>query len=140
MTQLFRAMKESPSGLADAGDNARALGIRPGIDVPAIKPDDIVRPGQGGLSVSPDDPLSLPVFRRPPEFQGVGKDPVWAITPAELGPDLCYRPDPTSTDHGFIEPARPMPLGEYQRALARTQARWRKVEPEEAKGSDANET
>ena len=48
------------------------LGVRPGIDVPALYPLDIVQPGQGGLSVSPDDPLNLPYFRRPPEWQGAG--------------------------------------------------------------------
>lgn len=68
--------------------------------------------------MSPDDPRNLPYFRRPPRLQGVGKDPVWSLSETELGPDLCYRPDPTQPGHGFVEPARPMPLDEYQRALA----------------------
>jgi hypothetical protein len=37
------------------------------------------RPGttrSGGLSVSPDDPLSLPYFRRPSELGGMGQGPV----------------------------------------------------------------
>ncbi len=85
MTRLFRAMKETAEGLAEIGDDARTLVVRPGTDVPVGKLEDIVQPGQGGLSVSPDDPRNLPAFRRPPEFQGVGKDPVWAIAEAELG-------------------------------------------------------
>jgi hypothetical protein len=127
MTQLFRAMKEAGHGQCEVGESARALGIRPRIDVPATNPGDTVHAGQGGMSVSPDDPQKLPYFRRPPQFGGTGKDPVWTIRDEELGPDLCYRPDPNRPDHGFIEPARPMPLSEYQQALARTQPLWRKV-------------
>lgn len=127
MARLFRAMKESADGFVEIGESARALGIRPGIDVPVSKPEEMIQPGQGGLSVSPDDPMNLPAFRRPPEFQGVGKDPVWMITEAELGPDLRYRPDPASADHCFIEPARAMTLGDCQLALARTRALWRKA-------------
>jgi hypothetical protein len=90
--------------------------------------------------VSPDDPMNLPYIRRPPELQGTGRDPVWAITDAELGPDLCYRPDPSSPTHGFVEAARPMTLAEYQRALARTQALWKKAVPAPAKGGDEHGT
>lgn len=44
--------------------------------------------------------------RRPPEFGGTGKDPVWAISTDNLGPDLVYVPD--SSTHGTIKPNRPM--------------------------------
>ncbi len=140
MPRLFRAMKEGAEGLPEEGESARALGIRPGIDVLAGKPEEVVRPGQGGLSVSPDDPLNLPAFRRPPEYQGVGKDPVWTITAAELGPDLSYRPDPASAGHGFIEPARPMTLGDYRRALTRTRSLWRRATLEIVQRSDSDAT
>ena len=139
MPRLFRAMKEGVGGQPEEGESARALGIRPGIDVPVGKPEELLRPSQGGLSVSPDDPLNLPSFRRPPEYQGVGKDPVWTITAAELGSDLAYRPDPTSARQGFIEPARPMTLADYQRALARTRGHWRKATPAAAKRRDSND-
>jgi hypothetical protein len=87
-------MKEGTGGLPEIGPSARTFGIRPGVDVPVSNPSDQVLPGQGGLSVSPDDPLALPYYRRPPELQGAGRDPVWEITAAELGPALGYRPTP----------------------------------------------
>lgn len=108
------------------GASARCLGVRPGIDVPATMPHDMVQTGQGGLSVSPDDPMNLPVYRRPAPFQGTGKDPVWMIEDAKLGSDLIYRVDPRKAGHGFIEPALPMMLHEYQNALKATQTWWRK--------------
>jgi hypothetical protein len=124
MRVLFRAMKEASSGLVEVGATARTLGARPAIDVPAHDPTDLVYPGQGGMSVSPDDPMNLPYFRRPPRFRGTGKDPVWRIVEADLGPGLCFRPDATQPAHGFIEPSRPMSLAEYQEALEQTQMRW----------------
>jgi hypothetical protein len=124
MTLLFRAMQADAVGLPSVGAHARCLGVRPGIDVPAILPGDTVKPGQGGLSVSPHDPMNLPYFRRPPEFQGNGKDPVWACDDSQLGPDLVYRPDPSRSGHGFIEPAHPMTLDDFQQELTRTQAIW----------------
>jgi hypothetical protein len=127
MTELFRGMKEGANGLPEIGESSRTLGVRPGFDLPAFDPSHVVQPGQGGMSVSPDDPLSLPYFRRPPALGGVSKDPVWRIREADLGPDLHYRPDPARTGHGFVEPIRSMTLGEYQQALAQTQGLWQKI-------------
>jgi hypothetical protein len=127
MTELFRGMKMDASGMPERGESSRTLGVRPGVDVVATDPSDPVGPGQGGMSVTPDDPLHLPYFRRPPELGGTSKDPVWRVMEADLGPDLCYRPDPMRSDHGFIEPSRVMTLAEYQRALGQTQHRWRKA-------------
>jgi hypothetical protein len=140
MPLLFRAMRETGSGLPEIGPSARALGVRPGLDVPAIKSDDLVLPVQGGMSVSPDQPGNLPYYRRPPRFQGVGRDPVWSIDESELGPDLIYRTDPTQTGHGFVEPARPMTLDLFQNALALTQNLWRKLVswPDQGSQSDAD--
>src|SRR5207249_1503991 len=98
--------------------------------VPAQAGTDRVQPGQGGLSVSPDDPLNLPRFRRPPAFQGTGRDPVWCLDSDGLGSELVYRPDPTNPAHGFIEPARPMTLDEFQIAVAGTASLWRLVVPD----------
>src|SRR5207237_704553 len=83
MARLFRSMKEEPGGVHERAAHARALGVRPGVDVPATQ-EDLVLPGQGEVSVSPDDPLNLPYFRRPPEFQGTGRDPVWSIEDSQL--------------------------------------------------------
>jgi hypothetical protein len=138
MLLLFRAMKETGIGLPEVGSSARALGVRPGLDVPSIKSDDLVLPSQGGMSVSPDEPGNLPYFRRPPLFQGVGRDPVWCIEESELGPDLVYRPDPSQIGHGFVEPAHSMTLDAFQRALALTQSHWRKVTSSPHRGSDSD--
>lgn len=140
MPQLFRGMKESSGGLPEVGASSRTLGVRPRFDVLAGNPGDIVQPGQGGLSISPHDPMNLPRHRRPPDLQGVGKDPVWCIEDTELGPDLVYRRDPAQQGHGFIEPARPMTLADYQDALAQTQARWIRLGSRPDAGGDADAT
>ena len=127
MTELFRGMKENANGMPEIGESSRCLGVRPGFDVPVTDPGDLVRSGQGGMSVSPDDPQSLPYFRRPPALGGTSKDPVWRIMDVELGPDLRYRPDPARAGHGFVEPSRSMTLAEYRRALALTQSSWQKT-------------
>jgi hypothetical protein len=98
-------------------------------EMPALLPSDLVQPGQGGLSVSPDDPLNLPYFRRPPEFQGTGQDPVWVLEASQLGSDLYYRPDPSHAGHGFVEPVRAMTLGDYEAAIIGTQRMWQKEKP-----------
>jgi hypothetical protein len=74
--------------------------------------------------VAPDDPGNLPPLRRPPILGGSGKDPAREIDTYDLGPDLQFRPDPDNTGHGFIEPARPMALAEYEQALAVTREKW----------------
>jgi hypothetical protein len=127
MSELFRGMKEGANGLPEVGPSSRCLGVRPRIDVPAALPGDSVQPGQGGMSVSPDDPVSLPYFRRPPDLGGTSRDPVWRIAEADLGRDLLYCADPARAGHGFVEPSGPMTLGEYQQALARTQSAWRRI-------------
>ena len=131
-------MKENASGQPEHGEHARFLGVRPEIDVAATSPETLVHPGQGGLSVSPDDPMHLPRHRRPPELHGVGRDPVWSIDADALGPDLRFRLDPSNAGHGFIEPVRPTPLGTYQYALSRTQSLWCKVEPDLERGDHSD--
>lgn len=124
MSMLFRAMRKTPQGLPQVGPTGRTLGGRPGVDVAAIHPHDFVGPGDGGMSVSPDDPRYLPEHRRPPLFQGDGRDPVWRIDEPQLPSSLAYRPDPRDIKHGFIEPAVSMTLQEYQAALASTLPCW----------------
>jgi hypothetical protein len=64
-------MKEGSDGLPETGPSARKLGVRPAgtalkkPDVMAVNPSDIVYPGQGGMSVAPNDPGNLPSQRRP---------------------------------------------------------------------------
>lgn len=128
MRRLYRAMKQGSQGMPELGESARTLGIRPGIDVLATRPTDPVPCGQGGLSVSPDDPMGLPVHRRPVAFQGTGRDPVWSIEEKSLGSDLAFRSDPGNARHGFIEPARTMTLNEFQHALRQTESLWQRVD------------
>ena len=125
--RLFRSMKEDSNGVPTIGHSGRMLGVRPGNnptpDVLAVQASDLVLPNQGGMSAAPHDPLHLLRHRRPPSLGGTGHDPVWYIETDELGPDLQFRQDrPT---HGVIEPVRPMPLQEYQDAVADTRGRWK---------------
>ncbi len=120
-------MKEEPDHLPAVGPSARTLGVRPGNsitpDVLATNSTDMILPGQGGMSVAPDDPHNLERHRRPASLGGTGRDPVWYIEIEDLEPDLYYRQDrPT---HGVIEPKHGMTLQEYQDALAGTRSKWK---------------
>jgi hypothetical protein len=84
---------------------------------------DLLLPGQGGMSVAPNDPADLPRHRRPASLGGIGRDPVWYIEADDLGPDLVFRQDRPS--HGLIEPKRAMTLDEFQAALARSRQFWK---------------
>ncbi len=129
---LFRSMRPAADGRPLVAPSARGLGVRSdqvsGVfhyDLALDPVSGLVLPGTGGLSVAPADPARLPRHRRPPSLGGAGGDPVFAIARLALGPDLAYRPDPERpTRHGFIEPARPMSLDEFQAALAATRPRW----------------
>jgi hypothetical protein len=111
------------------GASARTLGARANIDIP-VDEDGFVEPGTGGMSVSPHTPENLPFFRRPPEFGGTGRDPVWELDLLAENPDnplrkLTYRADPKNPEHhGFIEPATRMSFEEYQQALHETHDAW----------------
>ena len=125
---VYRSMKED-NGMPEIGNSARSLGARPGYGPELDTGEDIlvdtrgnVHPNEGGISTAPT-PEDLPDFRRPPEFGGTGKDPVWKINTNELGPDLKYVPD--SSTHGTIQPNHDMSYIDYQNALARTQPFWR---------------
>jgi hypothetical protein len=121
-------MMRATDGFPIAGPTARTLGVRPGVDVPVEYGQ--VYPGTGGPSVSPDSPLNLPRFRRPPEFGGTGKDPVFRILASELGPHVTYRPDPeAASSHGFLEPVYPMTFADFQRSVAMLRLRFRRVDP-----------
>lgn len=126
---LFRAMKESGDGLPEIGSTARTLGVRPAgdsvkdFDVLATNPNEIIRPGEGGMSVAPEAPIFLLPHRRPASLGGFGFDPVWKIELEELGLALQFRQD--SRTHGVIEPRRPMMLWEFQDVLVKTQRQWR---------------
>lgn len=50
---------------------------------------------------------------------------------SKIGEDLCLRPDGRNTEHGFVEPSRPMLLADYRRAIVETRSAWSLVPPEE---------
>ena len=78
------------------------------------------------MSVAPDLPERLPTHRRPPEYGGTGKDPIWELELADLGEELVYREDPLMPDaHGFVEPALPTTFDAYESALSQTRRAWR---------------
>ena len=116
---IFRGMTEE-KGEPKVGDSARTLGVRPNRDIP-VDTNGNVHPNTGGVSVSPS-PQDLPPHRKPIEFGGTGKDPVWKLDVADLGNDLQHVPD--KPGHGTIQPKQSMPLSKYQTALANLKSKW----------------
>src|SRR5438105_1332185 len=84
--------------------------------------DALVYPRTGGMSVAPT-PEDLPAGYRPRSLGGRSGRPVWEFDLGNLPSDLAFRP--TSATHGVIEPARVMPVDEYQQALHSLRAFWR---------------
>ena len=125
--RLFRGMIEAADGLPYVGPSARMLGVRPGNtptpDVPVVHANDVLAPGQGGMSVAPDDPMHLSRHRRLASLGGLGRDPVWVLEADDLGPLLQFRREHAA--HGVIDPKTTMPFQDYVKALAALRARWR---------------
>lgn len=119
---LYRSMRLANDGLPDLGDNARTLGARQ-YDI-LISLDGLVYPDTGGMSVSPNSAMNIHPVRRPQEFDGYGKDPIWKISLSDIGCHLAYRADPKNSRHGFIEPKYPMPFKLYQQAIWETRSKW----------------
>ena len=71
----------------------------------------------------------LPIFRKPPAFGGMGKDPLWQIDDSKIVGDIEAVQD--SPTHVSIMPRTTMLLEKYETALANTHQDWEKVpEPE----------
>jgi hypothetical protein len=120
-------MKQTPDEEPELGASSRTLGARAGVDIP-VGDDGSVAPETGGMSVSPIPPENLPAHRRPPEFGGTGKDPVFETETDALPFGLIYRPDSDKPEtHGFIEPAYPMTFEGYQGLIHATRVLWRLV-------------
>ncbi len=116
-------------GLPMVGPSGRYLAVRPNVDVP-VDAGGYVNPETEGMSVVPPPVENMDTHRRPPEFGGTGKDPVFEIETDELPEGLAYRLDPANPEgHGFIEPARRMRFEEYLAAVQATRALWRRAEP-----------
>jgi hypothetical protein len=120
-------MKSATDDLPLVGPTSRTLGVRAQIDIP-VDSDGMVQPGVGGMSVSPHAPELLPRHRRPPEFGGTGKDPVWVLDTGTLDHRLICRAGPDNpSSHAFIEPSFRMSLDSYEQALAETRGSWRRL-------------
>jgi hypothetical protein len=121
---LYRGMKDDGDGHPACGPSARMLGVRLEGDIP-ISQSGEVETGTGGLSVAIAGPENLIRHRRPPEYGGVGPDPVWEIDEADLPHALVFRIDPANRlRHGFIEPRDPMSFAAFQIALASSRGFW----------------
>lgn len=126
---VLRAMTAGDDGRPGFMENpARTLGVRIGGGRPdvVVVASGLVLPETGGMSVSPPPPENLPEHRRPEEYYGTGRDPVWALETDDLPPELVYRPDPKDPErHGFIGPATMMLLDDYKTLLRNTRRLWR---------------
>lgn len=108
-------------------DTARALGVRVGGERPdvVVAASGVVLSERGGMSASPPPPENLAEHRRPEEYGGFGKDPVWELETDSLPSGLTYRLDPKDpSGHGFIEPSEPMQLDAYKALLSETKSLW----------------
>ena len=135
------------NGKPTVGRSARLLGVRLGIDIdieeiPKDWLDDqgYLRPeaerkatgelvvvavrSTKGMSTSLSIE-SLPAFRRPVAFGGMGRDPLWQIEDSQISGDLEAVQD--SATHVSIMPRVTMLLEKYETALANTQNDWQKV-------------
>jgi len=126
--RVLRGMRaDQADGLPAIGETGRYLGVRPGVDI-LVAPDGFVDSGTEGMSVVPPPVENLVDHRRPPDFGGTGKDPVFELDTEVLPGVLAYRPDPANPEeHGFIEPAHSMSFEEYRRAIHQTRTLWRRL-------------
>lgn len=143
----YRGMAEQ-DGKPKIGRSARLLGIRPNIDVnieqipigcldeqgyllPELQRKNLgelvtvaIRDNKGmSVSLSIE---ALPAFRKPVEFGGTGKDPLWEIDDSNITGDLDAVQD--SPTHVSILPRVTMALEKYEAALASTQSYWERVD------------
>ena len=135
MPLIYRSMYAT-GNKPTIGSSATTLGVRvppsDKADLP-VEPDGMVRPNTGGMSVAPAW-RDLAVWRISKRLRGkmegacdsmnifcwrMGNGP---FVPEQVATGLFLRPD--SNIHGNVEPDHPMPLSEYQAALAATREQW----------------
>jgi hypothetical protein len=135
------------NGKPKVGRSARLLGVRLGIDIDVVEMSKDWLDAQGylrpeaerkstgelvvvalkstkGMSTSLSIE-SLPAFRRPIAFGGMGRDPLWQIEDSQISGDLEAVQD--SATHVSIMPRVTMLLEKYETALGNTQNDWQKV-------------
>lgn len=127
---IVRGMKMDGDGKPKLGECARTLGVRIPTD---ISPDEdgVIRNCHCGMSVSPIPVFNLPKHRRPKEWGGIGRDPVFGIDESQLIKfDLKLIIDSNKDSHGYIAPFGDMAYTDYVARLHATKPCWIHVEPE----------
>ncbi len=136
------------NGKPKIGRSARLLGVRPTIDINIEQMPIGCLDEQGYLLPDPQRKLhgdfvaiairdmkgmsvslsieGLPAFRKPSQFGGNGKDPLWQIDDSIITGDLQAVQD--SPTHVSIMPRVTMTLEKYEAALANTQKYWERVD------------
>lgn len=121
------------------GESASTLGVRVPRDIPPTS-DGAVLPGSNGMSVTPSVAAlnRMPARMVPNRLRAIvpgaagddslfvwslGQGP-WATGVEPIAPKLQLRPDPTDSQHGFVEPDVLMPVNGYRAAIAATQNLW----------------
>jgi hypothetical protein len=148
MTKLYYRGMAEQNGKPKIGRSARLLGVRPNTDIdieqiPSGCVDDqgyllpeperryqgenvvIAIKNAKGMSVSLSIE-SLPAFRKPAKFGGIGRDPLWQIDDSKITGDLKAVQD--SPTHVSILPRVTMLLERYEAALAQTQNDWEQID------------
>lgn len=76
------------------------------------------------MSVTAPDARLLPFHRRPPEWGGEGRDPVFGMPIASLGDSLHVRQEPDGSTHWLVEPAHVMPASRFITDLWTSRDHW----------------
>lgn len=120
-------MKADSDSFPETGETARHLGARPGVDLPL---DELgyVQPRSGGMSVTADDPWKLPAHRRPVDWNGTGRDPIFKLNLTDLPSELVIRAQGKDY-HYFMEPVCRCLFTYYQQTLSETRGSWCIVRP-----------
>ena len=125
----------------EIGDGRNMLGVRsePESNPDVVEVDGVIPVATGGMSVNMCLCAMLPTMV-PRKLNGLvpgakhsGSDGrrIWRMgqgpfASSSVSEKLNLRtdPDPNKPGHGFVEPATPMPIGDYQKALALTKEDW----------------
>jgi hypothetical protein len=129
---VYRAMIEDQDRLPKLARSARALGLR--LDsTPEVTADidvdtaGFVQRGRGGMSLAIGSPRNLPAHRRPREFGGTGRDPVFMLM-QPFWAAVHIHVDNPEEHHAYMEPIRRCCLEAFELELAATRRYWRRVE------------
>ncbi len=136
MAQVFRVMREDKDGLPNVAPSATGLGVRSGVDIDLDPHGNVLVNGKG-MSVNPGW-RNAPLFRIPERLRhlkqgarGPNRNSCFrygtgSFQRGDFAAGLTLEPD--TPTHGTIAPAAPVPLADYEDALAATRSDWVKDE------------